>query len=219
MAFHIEISHGVTHARVFNFGPDRLRAEVLDPWMQGRPVALGDKQWIPADCELKILEGPELGPNDLNFGRGWDSAEHTARDVTVAVLRDFAPSARSAGEVGVLAETPWGAKAVADALEQIGVAAADWADLRATALAGGGGAPIAILAVESAEPVGWWLFESGLAIGALGRRAVVVGLGKDVPEPLRALGVVQLDPQDPDSIPALAQRLQTAGLKLPTKTG
>ena len=199
MPFHVEISAGPSHARVFNLDDERLRLEVLEPWTQGRPVMLGDKEWMPAKSELKILEGRKLESTDLNFGRGWDSAEHTARDVTVNVLQRFAPVATTS-EVAVLAETPWGREQVGEApgaargeRRRLGPGPRGGAERRRD---GGSGveAPVVILAVESAEPVGWWLFEAGLAIGALGARAVVVGLGDEQPpEPLRDLGVIPLD--------------------------
>ncbi len=219
MPFHVEISRGVSRARVFNYDDERLRREVLEPWMRGRPLLLGDKEWIPAKSELRVLEGPELGSTDLNFGRGWDSAERSGRDVTVSVLKRSAPGKASA-EVAVLAETPWGRETVAEALERLGAEAVDWAEAREAALSAArdgdaAGNAVVVLAVESAEPVSWWLFEAGLALGALGARAIVVGLGdQEAPEPLRNLGVIRLDPARPDSLQDLAQRLRLAGLEL-----
>src|SRR6202022_2915069 len=69
VSFHVEISRGLWHARVFNYDRERLHSEVLEPWTQGKRVELGDKQWIPSESALKILEGPELAQADLNFGR------------------------------------------------------------------------------------------------------------------------------------------------------
>src|SRR5437879_4172699 len=135
MSFHVEISRGMRSARAFNLDQERLSREVLEPWTKGRRFELGDQQWIPSKSSLRILEGPELDQTDLNFGRGWDSAERTARDVTVSALQQLAPSIAE-GEVAVLAETPWGRQRVAGLLERLGVRAVDWPEARAEVLTG-----------------------------------------------------------------------------------
>jgi hypothetical protein len=88
MAFHIEVATGRRHARSFNLTEEELGRTVLDPWLSGRPILLGDRKWKRDDEEsrLKILEGPELSIQDLAFSQGWANAERSAADVTVTVL-------------------------------------------------------------------------------------------------------------------------------------
>ncbi len=86
MPFHIEVATGRQHARSFNLTDEELRRTVLEPWLAGRPVLLGDKKWTRDDAELKILEGPELSTGDLNFSQGWANAQRKSEDVTATVL-------------------------------------------------------------------------------------------------------------------------------------
>lgn len=88
MAFHIEVASGRRHARSFNLTEEELRRTVLDPWLSGRPILLGDRKWKRDDEEsrLRILEGPELSVQDLAFSQGWANAERSAADVTPTLL-------------------------------------------------------------------------------------------------------------------------------------
>jgi hypothetical protein len=86
MPFHIEIATGRSHARSFNLTDEELRSTVLDPWLAGRAVLLGDRKWTRDESELKILEGPELTNQDLAFSQGWSNAQRGSSDVTATVL-------------------------------------------------------------------------------------------------------------------------------------
>jgi hypothetical protein len=88
MPFHIEISHGINHARAFNLAAEELRSNVVEPWLDERPIRLGDHDWEPRKCELKILEGRGLDPPELSFGQGWSNAEREAENVTRRVLAE-----------------------------------------------------------------------------------------------------------------------------------
>ncbi|MBS1861320.1 MAG: hypothetical protein JSS68_06350 [Actinobacteria bacterium] len=96
MAFHIEVATGRLHARSFNLTEEELRRTVLDPWLGGHPVLLGDRKWTREDAELKILEGPELSNQDLAFSQGWSNAQRGAADVTQAVLGGATEAQRAA---------------------------------------------------------------------------------------------------------------------------
>jgi hypothetical protein len=89
--FHVEIANGLNHARAFNLSPEELRRAVLEPWLTGRAVALGEHEWDPRESSLRILEGPHLGNPDLSFGQGWSNAERSAEDVTRRVLETTEP--------------------------------------------------------------------------------------------------------------------------------
>lgn len=96
MPFHVEVSTALRHARAFNLSAEELRQTVLEPWLSRRSVELGDRKWNPEESELKVLEGPELGNPDLNFGQGWSNAQRSAADVTARVL-GAAQETRGAG--------------------------------------------------------------------------------------------------------------------------
>lgn len=86
MPFHVEISGALNHARAFNLNLEELRRTVLESWLTGRPVELGEHEWDPRESSLRILEGPHLDPPDLSFGQGWSNAERASEDVTRRVL-------------------------------------------------------------------------------------------------------------------------------------
>jgi hypothetical protein len=80
--FHVELSSGIDHARAFNLSRALLLAQVIAPWLEDLSIELGEQDWQPADCQLKILEGPHLSGPDLAFGQGWANAERASENVT-----------------------------------------------------------------------------------------------------------------------------------------
>jgi hypothetical protein len=82
VAFHVELSSGIKHARSFNLSREQLMAAVIAPWLEDLPVELGEQEWQPAESKLKILEGPHLDGPDLAFGQGWSNAERASEEVT-----------------------------------------------------------------------------------------------------------------------------------------
>jgi hypothetical protein len=87
MPFHIEVATSKRHARSFNLTEEELGRTVLDPWLSGRPILLGDRKWTRDDeSRMRILEGPELSVQDLAFSQGWSNAQRSSTDVTAAVL-------------------------------------------------------------------------------------------------------------------------------------
>jgi hypothetical protein len=205
LAFHVEIRSGHRWAREFNLDEATLRESVLEPWVRNRPVLLGDREWEPSECALRVLDGPELSPSDLAFGRGWGAAERSGRDVARELIGG---AGRSASRVAVLAETDGARASIVDALSDIGLESVVWSLglMRDPEDA----PPVAVvLAVESAEPAREWMYQAGSAVGALGGRAVVVQLaGSGVPE-LAALE--SFEPGD-DLRAGLAAALGRAGV-------
>ena len=115
MAFHIEVRSGVRHARAFNLGAEQLRAGVLEPWVGGRSIELGDRKWDPEESELRVLEGPELSNPELSFGQGWANAERASAEVTQRVL-GAAQESRSGGSgaAAMVIETDSAVRTVAE---------------------------------------------------------------------------------------------------------
>jgi hypothetical protein len=82
LMFHVEISHGVHRARVFNLTREDLVEKVVQPWLEDRQITMGDRKWIPRESELRILEGSRMENTDLAFGQGWANAERVSQNVT-----------------------------------------------------------------------------------------------------------------------------------------
>jgi hypothetical protein len=206
--FHVEISRGFRRARAFNLDEEKLRSTILDPWMRGRVIVLGDKDWEPRDCKLVILEGPELPDTDLSMGRGWSNAEKSAENVTRKLVVEAATPRLA---VAVVAESPPGETALTGMLDQLELERLAWAELRARILLGPGapsGSAYAAVLVIDGEPSASWLFDAGLALGALGSRAVLVQLGDGgIPAQLSGLDLLRLRPGDQGSLRALGDRL------------
>lgn len=115
MPFHIEVSSGLQRARSFNLNDEELRRTVLEPWLSGRPVLLGDRKWDPEESELRILEGSELSNPELSFGQGWANAERGSEDVTrrlVEAAREQRGSAQ--GPAALVIETESAVQTVAE---------------------------------------------------------------------------------------------------------
>lgn len=121
MSFHVEISSGIRHARVFNLSAEEVRHTVLDPWLSKRTVMLGDRKWSPEESELRVLEGPELSNPELSFGQGWANAERSADDVTARVLGAAQESrGAGAGPAALVIETDSAVRTVADLASSYG---------------------------------------------------------------------------------------------------
>jgi hypothetical protein len=219
MPFHVQVRQSFRRAWAFNLDDERLRRTVIEPWRSGSALALGDREWDPRESTLLILEGPELSPPDLAFGRGWQNAERSGRDVTVALMSTVA---RQAATVSVLAASPSAERVMVASLDRIGVHAVEWAEVRerilaATGLTEGHGLDrielvATFLALDDSHPDGSWLFEAGLAMGALGRRAIIAQLGHDpLPPELRGVDAIRLDVSERASLEALRERLRDAG--------
>jgi hypothetical protein len=121
MAFHIEVRSGLRHARSFNLTAEELRRTVLDPWLSGHPVKLGDRKWDRDEAELRVLEGAELSNPELSFGQGWANAERGSTDVTDRVL-GAAMEARGGGSgpAAMVIETDSAVRTVAELASSYG---------------------------------------------------------------------------------------------------
>jgi hypothetical protein len=117
VSFHIEVSSGLTHARSFNLSEEELRRTVLEPWLSGGAIRLGDRRWDREESRLRILEGGELSNPELAFGQGWANAERASADVTSALLAEAAEARAGApGPAAVVVEADSPAQALAEML-------------------------------------------------------------------------------------------------------
>jgi hypothetical protein len=126
--FHVEISTGLHRARVFNLNREDLLDKVVTPWLEGRPIEMGDREWQPRESILKILDGPRMENPDLSFGQGWSNAERKSENVTREVLEQ-APPPHTPDAFLVEAESP--EAVTADLVGGHGGRAVDWAEAQA----------------------------------------------------------------------------------------
>ena len=199
-------------AREFNLDEQRLREGFLEPWLAEQRIELGDRTWSPRDSELLVLEGRELAMSELGSGQGWANAERSAEDVTKQVL---ATQGEAAGElVAVLAETLTAQLSVGSMLERLGHKAVEWPQARTELVEAArarrpANPGVALLVVEQMPPSGTWLFEAGLAIGALGGRIIVAQFGTEDPPPeLARFEVIRLGPDEGAAAAAIGERLE-----------
>jgi hypothetical protein len=125
--FHVELSNGINHARAFNLSHEQLLTQVIAPWLEDLAVELGEQEWLPAESQLKILEGRHLEGPDLAFGQGWANAERASENVTKRELAS-APPAKQPDAFVVESEDP--GATVAGMLDGQEAAAVAWADVR-----------------------------------------------------------------------------------------
>ena len=102
MAFHVEVRRSHHRAWVFNLDDDVLRQTVLEPWVNGRQLRIGERDWAPQESTLRILEGELLQPADLAHGQGWHHAQRSGRDVA----RELLEAGRRPSTVALIAATP-----------------------------------------------------------------------------------------------------------------
>lgn len=127
MPFHVELNSGINHARAFNLSREQLLTQVIAPWMEDLTIELGEQEWLPAECQLKILEGPHLDGPDLAFGQGWANAERASENVTKRELTS-APPPQHPDAFVVESDDPQGA--IAGMLDGQQATAVTWADAR-----------------------------------------------------------------------------------------
>ncbi len=127
MAFHVEISQAMRHARVFNLDEDDLRAKITGPWLEDRTIEMGDQEWRPGESSLRILEGPHMDPPDLSFGQGWGNAARKSEDVTRRALEE-APAPRVPDAFVIEVESP--ESVTADLVAGQGGRAIPWSEAR-----------------------------------------------------------------------------------------
>jgi hypothetical protein len=100
--YHLELRQFPHVTRVFNLTRDELEARFVRPWVGGTMIEQDDRRWAPERSKLKILEGPELHPDELGLGRGWASAARSGTDVTDAVISQARRGAEARPEVEAL---------------------------------------------------------------------------------------------------------------------
>jgi hypothetical protein len=83
--YHVELRQFPHNLNRFNLTEQELRA-LLEPWAAEKFVEIGERKWSPHQAKLTVLEGPQLGVEQMSMGRGWRAAQRQSADVTERVL-------------------------------------------------------------------------------------------------------------------------------------
>ncbi len=83
---HVELRQRPHVARAFNLREQEVVARFLRPLLAGRALTYSDRDWDPKRTKLTVLEGPELGLEELGIGRGWANAQRSGSDVTERLI-------------------------------------------------------------------------------------------------------------------------------------
>jgi hypothetical protein len=97
--YHLELRQFPHVSRIFNLTRDELETRFVRPWVAGTIIDHDDRRWAPERSRLKILDGPELRPDELGMGRGWATATKSSRDVTDAIIAEARRGAEARPEV------------------------------------------------------------------------------------------------------------------------
>jgi hypothetical protein len=98
--FHVELSAGSRRMHRLNLGERELLESLLQPWVRGEQIEMGESSWSAAAGSILVLEGPEIPVGRLTMGRGWSVAQSEGSDVTEAMLdrvREEVTAAAAAG--------------------------------------------------------------------------------------------------------------------------
>jgi hypothetical protein len=97
--YHLELRQFPHVSRVFNLAREELDTRFVRPWVGGSIIEHDERRWAPERARLKILEGPEIRPDELGMGRGWANATKSSVDVTDAVVGEARRGAEARPEV------------------------------------------------------------------------------------------------------------------------
>jgi hypothetical protein len=86
--YHVELRQFPHVHRAFNLSREELARQILDPWVAGRLVHLGERRWTPHKTKLTIYEADRLGPEEIGLGRGWGNVTRKGRDVSGQLLEE-----------------------------------------------------------------------------------------------------------------------------------
>lgn len=84
--YHVELRQFPHNFCRFNLTELELREAVLDAWVRGEWIELGERKWNPQQAKLTVLEGPRIALERLSMGRGWHVAAREGKEVTEQLL-------------------------------------------------------------------------------------------------------------------------------------
>jgi hypothetical protein len=86
--YHVELRQFPHNLCRFNLSAAQLRSTILEGWVRGQWIELGERKWHPAQARLTVLKGPHLSMHQLSMGRGWRAAQRSGLDVTEQLLAE-----------------------------------------------------------------------------------------------------------------------------------
>jgi hypothetical protein len=92
--YHVELRQFPHNLCRFNFSAAQLRGTILEGWVRGQWIELGERKWNPAQARLTVLKGPHLSMDQLSMGRGWRTAQRSGDDVTEQLLAEVRGTVR-----------------------------------------------------------------------------------------------------------------------------
>ncbi len=95
--YHLELRQFPHNFCRFNLTERELHETVLDGWVRGEWVEIGERRWNAHQAHLKVFEGPELPVEQLSMGRGWRNAVRQGSDVTEQLLASARTRATATG--------------------------------------------------------------------------------------------------------------------------
>jgi hypothetical protein len=115
--FHVELRAASHRLHRLNLSEQELLGSLIQPWVRGEQIEMGDRSWSAAAGSILVLEGPEIPIGRLTMGRGWSVAQSEGSDVTQAMLDRVreAVTAAAAGGVQGAVSAPELQAAVTDA--------------------------------------------------------------------------------------------------------
>lgn len=101
--------HASNRLSRLNLSEPELMDSILQPWVRGEKVELGERAWMPDEAQITIIEGPEVPIGGMTLGRGWPTAQRKGKDVTQEMLaraqKQVAETPRPAAELQLLADS------------------------------------------------------------------------------------------------------------------
>jgi len=84
--FHIQLHERSNKLSRLNLSERELMLAVLDRWVRGEKVEIGEILWSPDEAQITVVEGPEVPIGGMTLGRGWPTAVRQGRQVTEEVF-------------------------------------------------------------------------------------------------------------------------------------
>jgi hypothetical protein len=101
--FHVELRADSDRLHRLNLNEQELLESLLEPWVRGESIEMGDHSWSAAAGSILVLEGPEIPVGRLTMGRGWSVAQSEGTDVTGATLDRVREAVTAAAAAGAMA--------------------------------------------------------------------------------------------------------------------
>jgi hypothetical protein len=93
--YHVELRQFPHNFCRFNLTERELHETILDGWVRGEWIELGERKWNSHQARLTVLDGPRMPVDQLSIGRGWRNATRQGQDVTERLLANARAAANA----------------------------------------------------------------------------------------------------------------------------